>query len=464
MKKSQSLLILFSAIVVLLSIYLFLEYRPQDTTEDSKASSKNITIINLNSSNIRKIVLKSTNNTLRFEKKNQLWKATFAFPYKQDVIDNLSNVFMGLQAEQVIDESPTDMEQYGLKIPAVIIEVTIDDDKSPKIMYLGDLAPSGNCYYFKLADKPTVYTIPNYNGDKFKLTPADFRDYSLTQIDTHNINYLKLSSIGKPVLEIKTNTITSKLTNYGIGIWQMTKPYQETITIATDKFQPVLDSLASITNAETFVEDNPSDLSLYGLTNPQAELLIKDNKTQFKLLIGKPKNENFIYCRTSDSNTIFTIKRSNLSILDTKPFELIEKFVFIVNIEDVDKISLSGLGTNHNMVIDRKRNPKPKDESDKYKTSYNVDGKKVEEHLFKTIYQNLIGLLVESECQFQPNNKTPDLSMIYYLNKGEQHKIVINFIHYNYDFYAVSRNGKTEFLISKDQVKLMLNKLKTLIK
>lgn len=461
MRKSKNLLLLFAVLVGLSSLYLFLKYRSQENSDEIKVSSETITLVNIDNETINKMVLKSKNCTISFTKKEQQWTSNFSFPIKESEVNSLSYVFFGLRAEQLIDESPEDLEQYGLKDPAVIIEVMAGEDKTPKIMYLGDLTPSGTSYYFKLDNDPKVYTIPSYHGDKFKLTPADFRDNSLAQINIEKINYFKLSRAGQPELEIRINTESSDFAQYGFGIWQMTKPYHEPMSVLTDKFQAILQSITSITNAEKFINDNPVDLEPYGLAKPQAEIIIKDNQSQFRLLVGKSTNNEAFYCKKSDSKAVFTISNDNLYFLNTKAFDLVEKFAYIVNIDDVDKITLSGQGFNHTMEISRRRK---KAEDSEYDIRYQINGQKVKEELFKMIYQKIIGLMVESECPTKPKNNIPDLSMTFYLNKGLQREIRIDYIPYDYDFYTVFRGGNSEFLISKDQVKTMLREFESLIK
>jgi hypothetical protein len=464
MRKINNLFILSISIIILLSLYFILKSRPNETIDKFQDSSNSISLLELKPEQITKIVLKSKSNVIRFERQKNQWITNLNFPLIQNKIDNLANIFKDLNADHVIEEEPTDLEQYGLKHPSVIIEVAMAEENKSKIMYLGELTPTGNAYYLKLDTDPAVYTIPGYIGAKFKMSPAGFRDHTLTIINPEKINYYKFSWRDKPVLEIKLDTSDSKLSQYGIGTWWMVKPYYDKIPIATDKFQLILNNLSSITKAEKFIDDNPSDLTHYGLTEPQGELVINDGDSVFHLLIGKPMDENFIYCKKSGLSSIFTVRSSVLDILDVKPFELVEKFVFIPNIEDVDQINLSGLGFNHLFTIGHQKKDDTKEDSEAQYNVYKIDGKKTEEKLFKSIYQNLIGLLFESECSNQPKNKVPDLSLNYQLNKGsKRQKMDIKFIPYNYDFYAVSRNGIIEFLISKDQVEKMLLKLKNLI-
>lgn len=463
MKKSRNIIILFGVLAVLTSLYLFLKYRPQEKTSDSNLASETITLVNLENENIKQITLKTKNHRINFIKKGEQWISNLAFPIMESEVNSLSYVFFGLRAEQVIDESPQDLEQYGLKDPAVTIEVTAVNETQPKIMYLGDLTPSGSSYYFRLHDDPTVYTISSYNGEKFLLTPADFRDNSLAQIDIEKINYFKLSRAGQPDLEIRLNTENSEFVQYGISIWQMTKPYQEPMAVATDKFHSILQGITSITNADRFIDDNPADLSRYGLAKPRAEVIIKDNQSQFRLLIGKPMNDEAIYCKKPDSKAVFTIRSNALSFLDTKPFELVDKFAYIVNIDDVDKVQVYGLGSKYDLTITRKAKKSSTEDSPEFEASYQINGKKVKEQSFKSAYQSIIGLLVESECPEAPKNRAPELSITFTLNKGPHREVQIDYVPYDYDFYAVFRGGKAEFLISKDQIKSMLNELKNTI-
>lgn len=463
MNKSKNILVLFGVMAILISLYLFLKYRPQENTANLDVASETITLLDIENENIKQMALKSKDNQIIFTKKGGQWTSNLGFPIKESQVNGLSYVFFGLRAEQILDEHPEDLEQYGLKDPSVAIEVTAVNETKPKTMYLGDLTPSGTSYYFRLQDDPAVYTIGSYNGEKFLLNPADFRDNSLAQINIEKINYFKLSRTGQPDLEIRINTEESEFAQYGIGIWQMTKPYQEPMSVRTEKFQSILQSITSITNADQFIDDNPADLGRYGLAKPQAEVLIKDDQSQFRLLIGNPMGDEAFYCKKPDSKGVFTISSNDLFFIDTKAFELVEKFAYIVNIDNVDHIKISGLGSNYDLTITRKEKKSATEDSPEFDASYQINGKKVKEQLFKSAYQSIIGLTVESECPTQPKNQTPELTMTFSLNKGVQPKTQINYVPYDYDFYAVFRGGKAEFLISKDQVTAMLNEFKNTI-
>ncbi|HEY8463698.1 MAG TPA: hypothetical protein VIM29_06735, partial [Bacillota bacterium] len=56
----------------------------------------------------------------------------------------------------------------------------------------------------------------------------------------------------------------------------------------------------------------------------------------------------------------------------------------------------------------------------------------------------------------------PEVKITFYLNSGPVREHHFSFVSFNPDFYAIFRNRRSEFLISKDQVQVMLQELETL--
>src|SRR5699024_2505294 len=95
-------------------------------------------------------------------------------------------------------------------------------------------------------------------------------------------------------------------------------------------------------------------------------------------------------------------------------------------------------------------------EEDEVIETYKVDGKEVEEKPFKTYYQSLIGLMVDAENDNE-SDQDPEVMTTFFLNKGKDREIHVDYVPYDNDFYVVERGGRAEFVISKQQVKKMLN-------
>ena len=91
---------------------------------------------------------------------------------------------------------------------------------------------------------------------------------------------------------------------------------------------------------DRMIEENPSDLSPYGLKEPQAELLVKNKENKStRILFGKsnPTGE-FLYAKISDSPGVFLINISINNILDKTNYDLRDKSLVDLDTGKVSKI------------------------------------------------------------------------------------------------------------------------------
>jgi hypothetical protein len=150
--------------------------------------------------------------------------------------------------------------------------------------------------------------------------------------------------------------------------------------------------------------------------------------------------------------------------MSTPPFDLVDKFAFIPNIDDVDRIDIAAAGASHVLTITRTTKKAAKaGDPDEVVASYTANGKSVEEKSFKAFYQELIGLMVEGEVTHRVTD-TPEVSVKYTLNKGSKKPVRVDFAPYDRDFDAVFVDGVSEFALTKAQLKGMLAKLDGLLK
>jgi hypothetical protein len=382
---------------------------------------------------------------------------------KQSAVNDIAYTFASLYAERVIEEeTPDDLESYGLKDPVVTAEATLKDG-TKKVLYLGNKTATGT-YYLMAQDDPRVFEVWMNHGEHLMYTLADVRDMSLPEINIQEFTYFKMIHEGTRPIEIKVNDDQSEdEAQYGLGLWQMVQPYNEPMGVDSEGFQKILESIPNISINE-FVEDAPEDLGKYGLDEPASELVVKDNENTLHLYFGSDADEDKVYCKTADSDTVYTVNKAILEFMDTDPFSLVEKFAFIVNIDNVDKIVVEGGGKTHTLTLSRTtKEAQEEGEEDEVVTTYNVDGQDVEEDPFKKYYQSLIGILVDAENDKEIEEE-PEVKTTFYLNKGGNREIHVNYVPYNDEFYAVFRSGKAEFVVHRGQVEKMLEDLEALIR
>lgn len=466
-KKQRNALALVVVLAVLVGAYFYVTNRPQKKDQENNT----IEICKVPKEDIVKMVLESRDGTvLTFEKKDDKWTVDYPYPVvlNQTTVDDIAYSFASLYAERIIDENPEDLSVYGLDKPAVVAKAFLKDG-TQKVLYLGNKTPAGNTYYLMAEGDPKVYSVWMNHGEHFSYTLSDVRERDLTEISTEELTYLKIAKKDKPAIEIEVNDKKSEDEPYlDLSLWRMIQPYKEPMGVSSDKFQKVLDSIASLSNnaIKEFVEDNPEDLSKYGLDDPVAELIVKDKENTLHLYFGKDADDGKgVYFKTADVNSVYTIEKSKIEFLDTKPFDIVDKFAYIVNIDNVDKVIVEGRGQTHVLTLTRETKKAENDgEEDEVITTYMVDGKEVEEKPFKKFYQSLIGILVDAEVDREMTEENPEVKTTFFLNKGSRREVHINYVPYDSDFYTVFRGGKAEFVVARSQVNKMLDDLEALIR
>lgn len=479
MKKSRNIIILVVLFGLLVGSYFYLANRPE---EQEEPKNEKITILDFDKNDIVKIELKSVNGELTFHKvekeveeekdgeKQKVAKSMWEVEYPHEIelrqteVDDIAYTFASLRAERIIEEeTPEDLSSYGLKEPQAVGKATLNDG-SEKILYLGDKTPSGSTYYLMVEGDPRVYEVWMNHGENLLSTLSDVRDKNLPKVDTQGITYFMVDKKDGRPIEIKANDEQSEDDALiGLGLWQMSKPYNEPMGVDSQAFQEMMDNITSF-SIEEFIADGVEDLAKYGLDEPSMEIILKDKANTLHLLFGDEYDENMIYFKTPDSNSVYGMAKSHLDdIVSVKPFELVEKFAYIVNIDNVDKVIVEGRGKTYTLTLEREtKESENEDEEDEVITTYKVNGKEVEEKPFKKTYQSIIGILVDAESS-KDLEENPEVKTTFFLNKGPDREVHINYVHYDNDFYAVFRGGKAEFIVNKGIVHSMLDDIEALL-
>jgi hypothetical protein len=397
----------------------------------------------------------SPQRTLRFFKEGEKWQVEYPYPLALDqnsVID-LAYSFGRLYSEKVIDPSPVDLTRYGLDPPQATGKATLKDGTVLEL-YLGNSTPVRNTYYLMAKDNPVVYAVWANHGLHLLYELADVRQREIGRINKQEIGYMKIVRKGQPDLEIhRAGQEMFEKFPYLQSEYYLSGPYRETIPIDREALVKFQGSLPPQLKVAKFVEDNPESLAPYGLDPPLIELVVRDAETDLHLFFGKDQENSLIYFRVAGEKAVHALDKNELDFLQIRPFELIEKFAFIVSIDYVDRITLRYEGQEHTFSIHRKQED----------TTFWVNGGKVEQAPFRQIYQSLIGIVVEAERE-KPATENPELVLTYTLNSGLVRRYRLSFVPYDADFLALFKNDSGAFLISREQIRNMLGDVEKFLK
>ncbi|MDD4680627.1 MAG: hypothetical protein PHP79_07045, partial [Clostridia bacterium] len=170
-----------------------------------------------------------------------------------------------------------------------------------------------------------------------------------------------------------------------------------------------------------------------------------------------------VYFKTPESDAVYLMDESRMEAMKFEPMAVTDKFALLMNIQDVDEVTIEGRGRENTLNIVRTTEKAEKDdEEDEIIETFFLDGEEVEEKPFKAFYQSLIGIVVDMD---KPNTAKarPELKITYHLIKGGEATVTL--YPYDRDFYSLVSDGdmESEFLIYRNRLDWVFDDLDSLI-
>ena len=444
MKLYKNAIILLLVLAVLGGAYYFvLKWEPKKET----VKNDTVSIFKTEKENISEISIDSINGKYVFYREGEEWKVkdNSSIKLNQSKVDTLAYDIATINAEQVVEENPQDLAQYGLDSPTSTVEVKLTDG-SIKKFFIGNKTPTKTAYYFKDNDVNTVYTVYSGKGESLSSSLDSYRDKSMFSVNAEDITSFTIEGKNRQKLVVTAKGENKEGQIGTLSAWNVIEPYN--INGDNENINKLVLNKISQISAQDVVEDNPADLGKYGLDSPAytVQFTHKDNQT-VKLFIGNTEND-VTYVRLDNNPAVFSVSSSSLDFKDVKPFQLIEKYVLIPNIETVSKIVMNSKEGQITMEIIKN--------GDNYE--YKVNDKTADESAFKKAYQEIIVLKVDGIAEQQAKADS-ELSYTFYFNNGNP-ETKIEFVSIEDRNYVVVKNGEGNFYIRKKKVEQMFESIK----
>ena len=390
---------------------------------------------------------------ITLERKGGIWELTYLeggplsaqIKLDQMQVERLTFSLANVWVDRIIEEEPEDLAMFGLANPLSQTIVT-DSTGRQAVFLLGYMNPSRTHFYVMEKGDPRVYTVSTFVTDSMLFTLDDIRQRRLfSPIPLQNLTKFRLETT-EHVIEINTKPddvpphLTFSFTNH-----LLVSPYKLPRGANAENLNVLLNILNNLAIQE-FIDDNPSSLRPFGLDQP-ARIKLQSNDSSLDLLVGSPVNGRH-YAKLYGAPNVFTLGGMT-GILNIRPVSLIDRFIILLSIDKVERLTISGgendlnvdfYGQGENMV-------------------FYLNGRRAEDRSFRTFYQAVIGLLVDAEIPrtpgpvaFSPDENDRTIFIEFMLNTPPGHSY-ISLIPYNRDFYALLQGGEMEFLIARSQVR-----------
>jgi hypothetical protein len=288
----------------------------------------------ISAGDIQQIELRSRTRDIIVERVKDGWRFVKPIQGEADrtAADSMADAIAGLQITGTINETPADLAPFGLQNPAVNVIVTTKDHRVFPAIMVGKDTPVGSSSYIKSEQKPGILLVANSFPSQVEKSVDDLRPRSLIGFKPDEIRQVVLDS---------NNGVPLELTKKG-DQWNIVKPK----TYAADN-SAVRELLETVTNARVtdFIDDNPSDLSKYGLANPSFKLTLYGGKSsvQQSLLFGfkQPQpDKGGLYARRGEGNDqpVITVDSYVLNSINKNFDNLRDKTVLGLDRTKVDHV------------------------------------------------------------------------------------------------------------------------------
>lgn len=275
-----------------LGAYLYWVERPR---EQKEAEAKKL--FSLKPDDIVEVHLRFQDREILLRKSGETWRLVQPIdaPADEITVKNLLNTIAECEVKRELEDA-ADLKQFGLDPPFVTLEVKLKDRTLPAVA-VGKNTPVGfSAYLQRLDDKKVRLTTSAFRAGLDKQV-KDVRDKAILNFTDDDVQRFSV------VRADGTITLARK-----DGQWTIEQPGP--YPADTPTVRSFLSTLRTM-RAIDFPNDQPTDLTPYGLDNPRLRVVLFLGKDQAEkhVLIGKenPEKNTEIYVQTSGLPTIYTV-------------------------------------------------------------------------------------------------------------------------------------------------------------
>lgn len=485
-KKSLQLLILVVAMVILAGIYVGLRQSNDDNIEEEEETTTVVSSIGMNSPKQLDIKTADLEMTLVYE--DETWKnqEDEDCPMNQTKISAMVTSLGEISADQVVTKQADDLSEYGLDEPSITATLTLEDG-SKATVYVGDaILLSDGGRYAMVDDSDTVYVVGESYYTNFHYSMLDLVGVeSIPTITTGNVTGLTVES--KEVNFAATYLTNEADINY--SAWSITKPYT---TKQVGDTSAMTSLIGNYTGMEfvTNVDYNCTDTSKYGLDDPYATIHmdyyetytastesnseestdtsdsneedseIKVDKSLTVWIGNQTEDGEYYYVKTSESNAVQTMTTENVqTLLSINVYDCISKDIAAYDLDSLDGLTIQVGDTTYEITMTSKTS-KNEDGEEVTSTTYQLNGKEMDESGFTIFYDSLKGLQYAGEVKETTADQNEVISYVLHITGADD--VTISCYPYDDNYYKVKKDGMEQFLVDQRDINKIISSVQEL--
>jgi uncharacterized protein DUF4340 len=378
MRSGRSLLVLVVAFAGLVAYLYFVDAKKPVTEEGTEKRDKVFTVESDKIQELR--VTSSSGETSTLKKNKDGWQLLEPVATKIDEseVSGITSNLASAEVQNVVDESPSNLQPYGLDKPRFQIAFKTAGDKDYRRLLVGSKTPTGGDLYAQRAGEKKVFLIPSYLESSLDRKPFDLRDKKILAFDREKVDRL----------EIAHDDVKLELVKSGQD-WRLTAPVQ-----APADFSAVETIVTRLQSAQmkSIASDPAGDLKQYGLDKPAATATIGLGSSRATLAFGKAAESGDVYARDVTRQAVVTVGNDLLTDIKKNAADLRRKDIFEFRAFNAKRVEIT---RGAQAAVFEKVKGSGKDATEKWRRVSPSAGD-IDQAKFETFLSNLSGLRAQS--------------------------------------------------------------------
>ena len=344
--KGRSTLILLASIVVL-GAFIVIQESMISRNYDKHISD--IRLFSLDPDSLESMEFKLTNTVIRVFQEDGVWLAGSAdtgmgradVALFRKMISRLTSIGKGTTiTEKHREIRGLDLKEYGFDQPTA--EIIAVDNEGTHHWVIGRRVPLGEMVYVKMADGDEIYTVSDQLLALIPGGPEHLRDRVLFPGEAASVRRV----------EVRGSSGFLQMVKDPDSGWRIQQP----IAVPADEgeVEDFVEKLYLL-RIETFIAENVSDFSIYGLQGESRQISIEGSDgTSRMLVVGDdvPDSPGFVYVRRADDTSVFTIGADILPFFNMTAKRFRDARVVDIPIQDITSISIRHEAEQLHMSLD----------------------------------------------------------------------------------------------------------------
>jgi len=462
-KKSVALVFSLGVLTALVIVFVISRSLPESSKELDGNANSSITLTDMEEQNLLSVAVKRVDGGFVLElDEDGNWVLSGApFSLNPDEVKRVTRTLASIKSGEIVSEElgESRLSEFGLDRPEARIFVA-DKDGNSEVVEVGNVSPLGKRRYARREGSHNLVFLPSAVTEIAFMNGDDFRDRSLPAPNLDEIERLEFRRNGK-VFQMVPSTEPDPYVN-SAGDYVITKPWQGKYYLDEGSFRIRIREEAPLpTTVVAYLDnENPGDAE-FELTDEKADMLYLSDRdgTVLHLILGASDGEGNRYARMGDGDeSLFKLRESELGFLDTEPFSLVSKLVFLASIERVARVKIEAGEDAWTLTrIGRNESEEVKDDL------FLIDNMEITFEEFSSLFQNLMGISREGQVQQKRIRLEPEITISVTNSKPDVDPLLIRYWNYDEVYYQVGMDaGQPEFLVGRYQIQRLINRLMAL--